>query len=283
VDYRTVTPNYLTVLGVPLVQGRMLADADAAEAEPVAVVNRTFAHRFLGDSTALGQVIRGGDIGSRRVVGIVGDVKSFIGAPAQPAMYLASAQTPAGLTRGFGSWFPIHVVTRTSVDPGSLRDLLARTIHEVDPSVPVGRVRTMDEVLAGSLAMQRFMMLLLSIFATLALVLAAVGIYGVMAYFAARRIHEIGVRMALGALPGDVIGLVLGRGMMLVLAGAGIGVVGALTLARLLASGLYGVTATDPLTVAGTTALLALVALAACYLPARRAARGDPNEALRHE
>jgi putative ABC transport system permease protein len=249
----------------------------------VAVVNRTFAHRILGDSGAVGRVIRMGDGGMRRVVGVVGDVKSFIGAPAMPSVFITSAQTPAGLTRGFASWFPIHVVARTVMDPGALRDALTRTIHETDPTVPIGRVRTMDEVLASSLALQRFIMLLLSVFAALAIMLAAVGIYGVMAYFAAQRMHEIGVRMALGALPRDVLGLVLRRGMGLVLLGGGIGLSASVTLTRLLAGTLYGVSATDPLTFAAVTALLAGVALAACYVPARRAARGDPMEALRYE
>jgi putative ABC transport system permease protein len=276
-------PNYFAALGVPLVQGRLLGAGDAAQAEPVAVVNRTLAHRLLGDSDAVGRVVSMADGGPRRIVGIVGDVKSFIGAPAQPTIFLASAQTPAGLTRGFAAWFPIHVLVRTAVDPASLEDALARTIHQTDPSVPVGHVRTMDDVLAGSLALQRFMMLLLSVFAALALVLAAVGIYGVMAYFAARRIHEIGVRLALGAQPRDVIGLVLRRGMGLALGGVGLGLATSVALTRVLHSVLFEVSATDPFAFAGTTALLALVALTACYLPARRAARGDPIEALRHE
>lgn len=283
VEYRTVTPDYLPLLGIPLVRGRMLTSADDAGGEPVAVVNRAFARHFAADSDATGHRVIVLNGVPRRIVGVVGDVKSFIGAPAVPQVFFPSAQTPVGLTRAFGRWFPTHVVLRTTVDPASLGNALVRTIHETDPAVPVGRVRTMDEVEGGALALQRFIMLLLSVFASMAVALAAVGIYGVMSYFAAARVHEIGVRMALGALPDDVVGLVLRRGMGLVLAGVALGLAGAAGLTRLLAGTLYGVKATDPLTFVGVTALLAAVALAACYLPARRATRVDPMEALRYE
>jgi predicted permease len=282
-EYRTVTPNYLQVLGVPLVRGRMFTAGDAAGAEPVAIVNQAFAQRHLGDAEALGRVLKLGGDAPRRVIGVVGNLKSFIGAPAAPGVFIPSAQTSAGMTRGFSSWYPIHVVVRTAVEPAVLGDPLARTIRETDAAVPVGRVRTMEEVLAGSLAFQRFVMLLLSLFAAMGVVLAAVGIYGVMSYSAARRTHEIGVRLALGAVPGDVVRLVLRRGMALTGAGVVLGLAGALALTRLLASTLFGVTPTDPLTFGAVTALLAVVALMACYLPARRAAGGDPVEALRYE
>jgi putative ABC transport system permease protein len=282
-EYRTVTPNYLQVLGVPLVRGRMFTAGDAAGAEPVAIVNQTFAQRHLGDADAVGRVVQLGGNAPRRVVGVVGDLKSFIGARAAPGVFIPSAQTSAGMTRGFSSWYPIHVVVRTAVEPAVLGDALARTIRETDAAVPVGRVRAMEEVLAGSLAFQRFVMLLLSLFAGMGVALAAVGIYGVMSYSAARRTHEIGVRLALGAVPGDVVRLVLRRGMALTGAGVVLGLAGALALTRLLASTLFGVTPTDPLTFGAVTALLAVVALMACYLPARRAASGDPVEALRYE
>jgi putative ABC transport system permease protein len=282
VEYRTITPDYLAALDVPLLQGRMLTAADAGGAEPVLLVNRTFAHRFLADTNAIGRriTIFGG---ARRVVGVVGDIKSFVGATAGPGVFLPTAQTPAGATRIFGSWFPIHVVVRTTTDPGTLRDALARTIHEADALVPVGRVRTMDEVLSGTLTFQRFMMLLLGIFAGLALTLAAVGIYGVMSYFATQRTHEIGVRVALGALPADVVRLVLRRGLLLTGLGVVVGLAGAGALTGLLMNELYDVRPTDPFTFAVVTIGLALLSLAACAIPAFRAARLDPVEALRHE
>ena len=284
VEYRTVTPDYLSVLGVPLIRGRMFTAADAGTAEPVAIVNRVFARRFLGDD-GLGRMVRIGGAGNadRRVVGVVGDLKSFVGYPAAPAVFIPSAQTPAGITRVFGGWFPTHVVVRTAGDPAALRATLARVIHETDAHVPVGRVRTMEEILSGSLAFQRFLAVLLGVFAAVALLLAAVGVYGVMSYFAAQRTHEIGVRVALGALPGDVVRLVLRRGLTLTGLGVTLGLAGAWGLTRVLASQLFGVRPTDPVTFTVVSLGLTLLALGACAMPALRAARLDPVEALRDE
>ncbi len=283
-NYRTVTPTYFATLGIPVLRGRPFAASDVESSEPVAIVSESFARRFLkGDG--LGGMIRvgGQSSPSRRVVGIVGDVRQFVGFPALPTYYLASAQTPASLTRGFSSWFPINIVARTSGDPAAMKPLVVRTIRAVDAQVPMGQVQTMDEILSGSLVMQRFEMLLLGVFAGLAVVLAAVGIYGVMSHLVAQRTHEIGVRMALGAVPREVLGLVLGRGMLLAGAGALLGLAGALGLTRLLTSQLYGFRPNDPLTMGAVTALLLLVALVACVIPARRATRVDPLIALRSE
>jgi putative ABC transport system permease protein len=285
IDYRTVTPGYFDALRIPLLTGRVLTASDAEQGEPVMVVNRAFAHQYLTDS-ALGRVVKvgGGSSASlRRIVGVVGDVKSFIGYSTPPTAFITSAQTPVGLTQIFSSWFPIHVVLRTTGDPGALGTALARTIHETDPQVPVGRVRAMAEVLAASLAFQRFVMTLLALFALLAVMLAAVGLYGVMSYLVAQRTHEIGVRMALGADPGQVLRMVLGRGMVLAAGGAAVGLVGAVFATRLLANQLYGVKPADPLSLAAVTALLAAVALLACFVPARRGTRVDPVVALRTE
>jgi predicted permease len=287
IDYRTVTPGFFRAVGIPLLRGRALATSDAAGGAPVVVVNETFARRFLAGGPALGRPVTVGgrnDANAPRVVvGIVGDVKSLLTIPARPTVFIPSAQTPAALTRIFNGWFPIHVVVRVKGDPASLVGLVERTIHQTDPRVPVGRVRPVVAIEAESVAFRRFVMLLLTAFAALALALATVGVYGVMAYLVTQRRHEIGVRIALGALPREVLGLVIGRGMLLVLAGAGLGLAGAAALTRLLASQLYGVRPADPVTFALVTVALALVALVACVVPARRATRVDPVVALRAE
>jgi predicted permease len=283
-EYRTITPDYFTILGVPLEQGRMFTSADGAGAEPVAIINRAFADRYL-DREGLGRLVRVGGTANpdRRVVGIVGDLRSFVGFPAQPAVFIPSAQTPAGLTRAFSSWFPIHVVLRATGDPEALRGILPRIIHDADAQIPVGRVRTMEEILGASLAFQRFLMLLLGVFGALAVTLAAVGIYGVMASFAAQRTHEIGVRVALGALPRDVVRLVLRRGLLLAGIGVAAGLAGAAGLTRLLANQLHDVRPIDPLTFSAVAVALVIVAVVACAAPAVRASRLDPVEALRHD
>src|SRR5258706_2528650 len=175
------------------------------------------------------------------------------------------------------------LVARTSGDPNALAAAAIREIHAIDPDQPVSDVRPMEEVVSASVSEARFNVLLLAIFATLALALAAVGIYGVMAYNVAQRTHGIGIRVALGARTGDVMSLILGQGLLLTLAWNAMGVAGALWLTRLMASLLFGVTATDPATYAGVSVLLALVALAATYIPARRALKVDPIVALRCE
>jgi predicted permease len=285
INYRTVTPQYFQTLAIPLKRGRAFGAGDVQGAEPVAIVSESFARRFLGGDGLDRMVTVGGGRSSppRRVVGVVGDTKQFIGAPALPTAFIPSAQTPAGLTRAFSSWFPIHLVVRTDGDPAPLKAVVARTIRATDSQIPVGRVRTMDEVLTGSLEFQRFVMLLLVAFAVLAVTLAAIGTYGVVSYVVAQSTREIGVRIALGALPRQVLGVVIGRGMFLAGIGAAVGLAGALALARLLAHQLYGVKPTDALTLAGATALLLLVALAASFVPARRATSVDPVVALRAE
>ena len=282
-DYRTVTPGYFRVLGVPLLRGRALTDADRADAEPVAVVNEALARRFLPDTVAIGQTIRpGGDV-PRRIVGVVGDVRSHLDRAESPTFFVPSAQTSPGRTKGFASWFPIHLVVRTSIAPGALSGAIAGAIHASDPLVPVGRIRTMGEVLQDSLAFQHFTMLLLGVFAALALGLAAVGIYAVMSYLMVQRTHEIGVRIALGAQPGEVVRLMVSRGMIQVAIGVGIGIVGALALTRLLVSQLYGVAPRNFTTFLGATLVLAVAALIANWWPAHKATRVDPLEALRSE
>jgi len=282
-NYRTVTPRYFETMGIP-VRGRDFSAGDVQAAEPVAIVSASFAERYLGGD-GLGRMVTvgGRSAAPRRVVGVVGDTKQFIGAPVTPTAYVPSAQTPAGFTRLFNSWFPIHVVVRTAGGPAALKEFVARTIRATDARVPLGRVRTMEEILSASLAFHRFLMLLLVAFAGLAVALAAVGIYGVMSYLVTQSTREIGVRIALGAQPRQVRGVVIGHGMLLAGLGAIVGVAGSLALTRLLASQLYGVTPTDALTLGGVTALLLLVGMVACVIPARRATRVDPMVALRYE
>ncbi len=285
VGYRTLTPTYPEVLGVPLREGRLLAENDREGGEPVVLVNEAFAHRFFADGGALGQQVTVGGDGApaRRIVGVIGNLKSFVGFPAEPTVFFPSRQTPARLTMIFSGWFPIHVVVRTTGDPDALRDAIVRAIQQADPAVPVGRVRLLTEVLRESLALQQFVMLLLGIFATLAAVLAAVGIYGVISYLVVQRTQEMGVRMALGARPRDVFGLVIGRGLRLTVAGVVLGLLGSLALTRVLQSQLYQVKPNDPATLVAVTLLFGGVALLACWIPARRATRVDPLVAMRSE
>jgi len=293
-DYRTITPGLFQTLGVPLRQGRAFAASDADRAEPVAIVNEALARQLLAEHDAVGHeavgheavghmVTIGNGTSPRRIVGIVGNVRSYIGLPAPPTVFIPSAQTPAGLTHLFSGWYPTHVIVRATDDPAVLGVALTRAIQETDPQVPIGRVRTMNEVLAASLSPQRFVMTLLGIFAGLAVVLAAVGVYGLMSFLVAQRTREIGIRMAIGARAGDVLRLIVMRAVLLTGTGVALGLLGALLLTRLLESLLFGVKPTDPLTFAGVAAVLGIVAIAASVVPARRAARVDPLIALRSE
>jgi predicted permease len=285
VGYRTITPDYLSMLGVPLKQGRMLGEQDTEGGEQVVLVNEAFVRRYSSERDPLGRMIAigGKNAAQRRIVGVVGDLRSFVGFPAEPTVFYASRQTPVGLTNAFSSWFPIHVMARTTGSTDALRETMVKVIQEIDPMVPVGQVRPMSEVLSQSLAMQQFVMRLLGLFAALAGVLAAIGIYGVISYLVIQRTQELGVRMALGARPGDVLKMVLGRGMRLTLMGVVVGLAGALAFTRVLRSQLYGVSATDPVTLLGVSLLFAVIALLACWIPARRATRVDPLLAMRSE
>jgi putative ABC transport system permease protein len=274
--WRAVTPGYFRALGVPVLRGRGLADADAETSRPVVVISETMARMCFGEADPLGHRLTiGYDDRSYDVVGVVGDTRptSLKTAPG-PEMYTAWAQTPV-------PWAAI--VVRAEGDPSALAGLVRDRVAAIDPALPLYDVKTMEARLSESVGRQRFTAALAGLFAAVALALAAVGTYGVVSYLVERRTHEIGVRMALGARPGDVVRLVLGRGLALTVAGIGAGVVGALGLTRLLEGMLYGVGATDPVAFVATTLVLAAVALAACYVPARRAARVDPAAALRSE
>lgn len=275
-DYNVISPDYFATLGIPLLKGRRFEDSDAAGGQPVVIINRTMARHYWPGQDAVGKRLKiGGDQNWREVVGVAGDVKQHaLSEPSRPMMYVPYAQDP---------WPSLTVAVRTAVDPAALTSLAKHEIQAVDKSEPVYDVRTLEEVVSASVAPRRFNTLLLGLFAAFALILAGVGTYGVVSYTVARRTHEIGLRMALGAGRRDVLRLVVGRGMLLAAGGLAAGLVAALGLTRFLSSLLYGVRPADPATLVAGLCFLAGVALAASYVPARRAAKVDPMVALRCE
>jgi putative ABC transport system permease protein len=279
-NHRQVTADYLKAIGISLVKGRYFDGNDNAQSMPVAIVNQTMARQYWNDD-AIGKRMKLGDPASDlpwiNIVGIVGDVRQMgVDEPVKAEMYFPFGQIPDQ------PWYsPRDLVVRTSNGPMSLVGAIRGAIREVDPNQPITNIRTMDEILGEQTAPRQLGMTLLTVFAALALLLAALGIYGVLAYFVVQNTPEIGVRLALGAARGDIIGLVVRKGMMLALAGVGIGLGATLALTRLMQSLLFGLNAADPLTFAAVAALLSLVAFAACYVPALRASRLDPMAALR--
>ncbi len=270
---RVVSLGYFRALEIPLVRGRTFTESDWALQN--VVVNQTMARKYWPGGDAVGKRVNICSLNPQpcwfSVIGVVGDVRQFgLDAPATSDLYFA------------GGWTP-QIVIRTAGEPTAVASEAVRAIHEIDSTLPVTKVRTLDGVLAESVSPRRFSALLIEVFAALALGLAALGIYGVMNYVVGQRTREFGVRMAMGAGTRDIWNLVLGRGAKLAAAGVALGLVGAFMLTPLLSSMLYEVRATDPVTFAAVSVLLACVALAACYLPARRAMRVDPMVALRHE
>lgn len=274
---RSVTTGYFQTMGIPLVAGREFTGSDKPDAPLVAIVDETLVRRFSPDKAALGVHLTT-DQPSRRVVEIVGVVRAVksesMEANEWPTIYLPYAQWP--LTA-------MSFAVRTARSPLSLASAVEREIHQLDPNQPVADMRPMDQVVSGALAEARFNTLLLAGFAGIAFILCAVGIYGVMSYDATQRTREIGIRMALGAQPGDVLRLVMGQSAWLAGAGILVGLAAALALTRVMASMLYGVMPSDFPTFAAMAALLGVVALLASYLPSRRAMALDPVAALRHE
>lgn len=274
--FSLVSPGYFQAMGTRLLQGREFTVQDDEQAAPVAVINESFARRFFPGENALGKQISLGrpDAPKAPIVGIVEDGK-YAGLSEEPRPYVSRPmwQSQTGST---------SVVVRTAGDLPALLAAARREIQQLDPYLPVA-ANTLVDKLSLPLLPARMVASILGGFGLLALVLAAIGIYGVMSYAVAQRTHEIGVRMALGAQKGDVLKLVISQGLALTLIGVGLGLAAALVLTRLMKSVLFGVSATDPLTFAGIACLLTLVTLLACYLPARRATQVDPLVALRHE
>jgi putative ABC transport system permease protein len=287
VQYRMVSPGYFRTMKIPLIRGRDFTSQDEGQASGVVIINQAFQRRYLPDEDPVGKRITLGGFDDQlgEVVGVVGDVRHWwAGTEAEPEMYwaysqawLARSPTLSRLRRS------LTLALRTDGDPQSLIRDVRREVIAVDKALPVTGVRTMEERMGASLAGKRFNTLLLSLFAALALILAVVGLYGVISYTVAERTRDIGVRMALGAQTGDVLRLVIGRGMTLTLAGVGIGLLASFALTRLMKDMLFEVGPTDPLTFVAIAVLLTAAALTACYIPARRASKVDPMVALRTE
>jgi putative ABC transport system permease protein len=278
VEYRAVSADYFRTFGIPLIAGRFVNERDQAGTAPVVVVNQTFVKQLLNDQDALGKFVVL-DNTKYQIVGVVGDVRqSGLTRTARPEMFWHYPQVPYTDLRS-----SVSLVARTATEPTSVVAAIRREVQAIDPGQPIHNVKTMNEVVADSVADRRLNMLLLGVFAAVALVLALVGVYSVMSYQVAQHTREIGIRIALGAQTRDVLKLVLGQGLLLTLAGIAIGIGGAFALTRLMENLLYGVQATDTLVFSTVPLLLILIALLACCIPARRAARVDPLIALRYE
>jgi putative ABC transport system permease protein len=278
--FRAVSAGYFRTLGIPLLRGRFFDERDQIGAKPAAIINYTLARRYFQGADPVGRHIvsgfrRGDQPLPPEIVGIVGDVKyDGLDRETTPEMFIPYAQMPQGF---------IRFVVRTAGDPVSLTAAIRDQLRALDKELPLRTVSTMAQFVSDSVAERRFYLATLGAFAALALLLAAAGIYGVVSYAVAQRTHEFGVHMALGAERAALVSMVLGHGLKLVLPGVALGLGGAFASTHLLSKLLFGVTPLDPLTFAGVSLLLAAVALAACYGPARRAARVDPMAALRHE
>jgi putative ABC transport system permease protein len=278
--YNTVAPNYFDAMRIPIIEGRALDQRDGNGGALTVIVNQTMARAFFGNQSPIGRRIGANNKGEnwRTIVGVAADVKNAgIDKPTGTEIYLPYEQTDGGLRGMF-----LKVKT-ASGSPGALMPAIRREIQALDPNLPIAQVREMDEVIAAATTRPRFLTVLLTLFSVIALGLAAVGIYGVMAYTVAQRTQEFGIRLAIGATPANVLRLVMGQGLTLGLVGVAAGAIGAVTLTSFLKQLLFGVEAFDPITFATTALLLTLVILAACYLPARRATRVDPMVALRYE
>jgi predicted permease len=290
-QFRTISPDYFKALSIPLVRGRFFTIRDVTGSTPALIINAALAKKFWPDGDALGQRLTIGrglgpefEDATREIVGIVGDVREQgLGQPAPPILYIPSGQASDGLTRLGNSLIPISWLIRASALPPSLTAQIQKEFLAVDPLLAIAHVRTMEQVMAESIAQQNFNMLLLTIFGIIALALAAIGIYGLMSYSVEQSTHDIGVRVALGADRRDILSLVVWRGMRLAAIGLVLGVAAAAGAVRVLATMLFGVNPLDPATFAIVVLALGLTALLACYLPARRAMRVDPIVALRHE
>ena len=277
-EYFAVSPEYFRTLGIPLLKGRYLTEQDDENAPPVIVISEAMARRYFAGEDPIGMRLKTGgctECDWTTIVGVVGDVKNNgLSTEDDSAMYCPFTQEPSNM---------MTLVLRTEGDPASFVATVRREVNSIDPDLALARIRTMDQLMSQSLGQSRYRGMLLGIFAIIALTLAAVGIYGVIAYAVSQRTREIGIRMALGARKLDIFKMIVGHGMILSMIGVAIGLAASLMLTRYLSSLLYGVSITDPMTFTSVVLLLITVALLACSIPARRATRVDPMNALRHE
>jgi predicted permease len=277
VDMRTATNDYFRTMEIPLSQGRFFNDHDTADVPHVVLIDEKMAKRFWPNESAVGKRVKQGGPKTpwSTIVGVVGAVKQYgLDIDGRMVVYYPEQQVADG---------DLYLVARTSNDPASTASAIVHEIHAIDPGVPVFEVRTMQERLHDSLARQRFSMAVLGGFAGFALLLAAVGVYGVISYMVTQGTHDIGLRMALGAQQRDILWLVVRQGMALAAIGIVAGLIGAFSLTRVMATLLFGVSATDGITFSAVTLFLAAIALLASYVPALRATRVDPVVALHYE
>jgi putative ABC transport system permease protein len=280
-NYRTVSTDYFRAMNIPVVQGRAFSEHDTENAPLVIMINQALAARDFPNENPIGKRINLGNTDPKgqpvwwEVVGVAANVRSLeLREEAAPEFYLSALQD---------SFANMYVVVRTSVEPTSVAASVRRAAAEVDKSAAVSDVKTMEHIVNDAVTQPRFNLFLLALFSGVALLLSAAGIYGVTAYSVSQRTHEFGIRMALGAQVGDVLKMILRQGMLLIAVGLVMGLLASFALTRLLRTLLFGVGATDPLTFGAITLLLTLVALLACYIPARRATKVDPLVALRYE
>jgi putative ABC transport system permease protein len=283
VEFRSVSPGYFRAMGIPLLRGRAFTEQDVGDAPGVVIINEALARRYFPGEDPVGKRLgfsRPTDW--REVVGVARDTRNYgLDEEVKPEAYMPYTQSiPDYLA---GSISGMILVARTASDPQSTVSAIKGEVRALDRNQPVYNIKTMEQYLAESIAQRRFNMLLLAVFAGVAVLLAAVGLYGVMSYMVSQRTHEIGLRMALGAQARDILGMAVRQGLVLIITGLGVGLAGALVLTRVMSGLLYGVGTTDPATFAAIVLLLAVVSLIACYIPARRATRIDPLIALKYE
>jgi putative ABC transport system permease protein len=283
-NFNPIGPDYFVTVGAPMIRGRQFTPLDDQDHPGVMIVNEAFVRHYFPNEDPIGRRIKPSPpariwreqrLTSFEIVGVVRDVKSAgLQAETEPTYYLPATQAPLE---------DMMLLVRTTTEPAAIISSLRQTVWSIDPNQPVANVTTLEQIVSDSISKPRLNMTLMALFGALALILAAVGIYGLLSYTVTQRTREMGIRLALGAQVGDVLRLVLKQGMVLALVGQAIGLVGALALTRLIRALLFGVTPTDVTIFAAVVAVLTAIALLACYLPARRATKVDPLKALRYE